>query len=58
MQWLISLNPVNKTIRKCHFEREENYRNSVNSRSRPECLPSVYTMFSHSLDTQLHIVIA
>ena len=45
MQRSISWNQVNKTLSKYHFKREENYRNSINSRSRPKSLPSVETLF-------------
>ena len=53
MERSISWDTVNKT----HFECEENYRNSINGRSRPECLATVYTMFLILfLDPQLHII--
>ena len=38
-----------------HPEREENYRNSINSRSR--FLPTVFTMFRYFLDPQLRIIL-
>ena len=50
MQRSISWNPVNSM----HFEREENHRNSINSRSFPEYLPTVYIMLHIFLDPQLH----
>ena len=57
-QWsIISWNPVNQTPCKYHFEREENYRILIYSRSRPECLPIVYTLFWYFLDTPLHIIV-
>ena len=49
VQWSISCNPVNKRLCKCHFQREENYRNSINRESCPQYLPSVYIMFRYYL---------
>ena len=49
MQRSISWNPVNKSLCKCHFQREENYRNSINSGSCPQYLPTVYIMFRYFL---------
>ena len=58
MQRSISWNPVNKSLCKCHFERGKNYRNSINSRSCPQYLPTVYIMFRYFFgDPQLHLII-
>ena len=53
MQRSISWTPVNKIPCKYHFEHEENYHNSINSRSSPKWLPTVSKQFLVVINTWL-----